>query len=134
MEKKMKLYSQKAILIATYIGGPLAAGILVRKNYINLEKKQLGLKALIIGVISTFVVFFGVFSLPENLIEKIPSPFIPLIYVGITYFIVNKIQGQELSDHKRDGGLHYHIWRATIISLLCCIVILAAIFIYYYYL
>jgi len=34
-----KFYSQNAIAFAAYLGGPLAAGLLVRKNALNLGKK-----------------------------------------------------------------------------------------------
>ena len=36
--KDLKFYSQKAIGIATFIGGSLAAGYLVRENYLSLNK------------------------------------------------------------------------------------------------
>lgn len=34
-----KLYSQKGISIATFFGGPLAAGYLIRQNFIALGKE-----------------------------------------------------------------------------------------------
>jgi len=46
----IKLYSQKSIGIATFIGGPIAAGYLVMKNFIELDKPDDGKKAFIIGV------------------------------------------------------------------------------------
>ncbi|GGH15012.1 hypothetical protein GCM10011418_16380 [Sphingobacterium alkalisoli] len=33
-------YSQRAISIATYLGGPLAADILARQNFINLGEEE----------------------------------------------------------------------------------------------
>jgi hypothetical protein len=36
----IKLYSKRSISIVTYFGGPFAAGILVRQNYISLGKDQ----------------------------------------------------------------------------------------------
>ena len=39
-EKGIKLYSKKGIGIATILGSPLAASILIRSNYIELGKKR----------------------------------------------------------------------------------------------
>jgi len=37
MEEPKKLFSQRAIAIATYFGGPAAAGYLIKKNGCSLE-------------------------------------------------------------------------------------------------
>jgi len=55
LTKNLKFYSQKAIGIATFIGGPLAAGYLIRENYLSLEKPNEAKKSLIIGIISTIL-------------------------------------------------------------------------------
>ncbi len=73
MEESTKLYSQKAIGLATYFGGPLAAGILIRRNYINLKKEKLGLNALIVSAIATCLLFAGLFSIPEYIIAEFKS-------------------------------------------------------------
>jgi len=96
-----QLYSQKAIGIATFFGGPLAAGILVRRNYINLGKEVYGKHALSIGIISTFLLFVGIFSMPEHIMAKVPNTILPAIYTAIIYLVVEKLQGRELKEHKR---------------------------------
>ena len=42
IRESKELYTQRAIGIATFFGGPLAAGILVRRNFINLGNEQYG--------------------------------------------------------------------------------------------
>lgn len=42
MEEHSKLYSKLEITIATYFGGPLAAGYLVKKNYQVMGKTKKG--------------------------------------------------------------------------------------------
>ena len=44
--KDLKFYSQKSISIATFIGGPLAAGYLIRENYLELNKPNTAMRAL----------------------------------------------------------------------------------------
>lgn len=133
MEEKFKLYSQKAIAIATYFGGPLAAGILIRKNSLNLGREKEGLVALIVGIISTILLFWGIFQIPEPIIDKIPNILIPAIYTGIIYLIVEKLHGQILKNHKEENNEFYSNWRATGIGAICAVVLFGGIFAYAYY-
>ncbi len=128
LEENKKLYSQRAIGIATYFGGPLAAGILIRKNFVNLKKEKQGLNALIIGTVSTFVLFAGIFSIPDNIINKIPNALIPLAYTGIIYLVVEAIQGKDLKEFKENNGVFYSGWNAAGIGLISGILIIGGIF------
>jgi hypothetical protein len=128
MEEYKKFYSQKAIAITTYFGGPLAAGILIRRNYLNLDKEKPGINALLIGVVATILLFAGIFFIPDDIIDKIPNAIIPLIYTGIIYLIVEKIQGKELKLHKENQGGFYSGWRAAGIGAISMLIIVAGIF------
>ncbi|GAB4181100.1 MAG: hypothetical protein Kow00108_17700 [Calditrichia bacterium] len=124
----IKLYSQRSIAIATYFGGPLAAGILIRQNALNLKREKQALNSLLIGIVSTFLIFFGIFQIPEEIIDKIPNAIIPLIYTGIIYLIVEKIQGNDLKIHKKNNGDFYSAWRAVGIGTISMIIITGFIF------
>ncbi len=126
-------YSQRAIAIATYLGGPVAAGVLIRRNFINLGKEDYGKYALFIGIISTILLFVGIFSIPEHIIDKIPNVVIPAIYTGIIYLIVDRVQGQELKKHKEKNGQFYSGWKAAGIGAVCMVVIFAGIFGYLFF-
>lgn len=108
-----KLYSQKAIGIATFLGGPLAAGFLIRRNFINLNKERAGLTALLLGFVSTFALLAAIFMVPENVIDSVPNSLIPAIYTGIIYLIVEKIQGTDLKAHAEQEREFYSGWRAA---------------------
>ena len=133
MEEKIKLYSQGAIAIATFFGGPLAAGVLIRKNSLNLGREKEGLTALIVGIISTIVLFWGIFQIPEPIIDKIPNIIIPTIYTGIIYLIVEKLHGQILNKHKEEKNDFYSNWRAAGIGLMCLVVLFGGAFACVYY-
>ena len=133
MEEKIKLYSQRAIAIATYFGGPLAAGILIRKNSLNLGREKEGLIALIVGTVSTILLFWGIFQIPEPIIDKIPNVLFPAIYTGIIYLIVEKMHGQILKMHKEEGNEFYSYWKATGIGFICAVILFGGIFAYAYY-
>jgi len=130
MENQTKLYSQKAIAIATFFGGPLAAGILIRRNFINMEKERLGLNALFIGILSTFLLFVGILQLPESVIDAIPNFLIPTIYTLIIFLIIRHVQGEQLKQHKEEGLPFYSAWRATSVGLICTVLILGAFIAY----
>jgi len=127
MEENKKLYSQKAIGIATFFGGPMAAGYLVKKNYQSLGQESHAKKAFLIGIVSTLLLFAGIFSIPESIIDKIPNAIIPAIYTGIIYLIVEKLQGQNLKEHLEYGRVFYSAWRAAGIGAISMMILLLSI-------
>lgn len=128
MEGNYKLYSQRAISITTFFGGPLAAGILIRQNFISLNKEKQGKNAFYLGIITTIIIFGGLLAIPESTIDKIPNAIVPAIYTGIIYLIVDRTQGKELKSHKENNGEFYSAWKAAKIGAVSMIVILFIIF------
>ncbi|MDR3094285.1 MAG: hypothetical protein LBU62_06575 [Bacteroidales bacterium] len=122
-----QLYSQRAIGVATFLGGPLAAGILARHNFIRLGQPQWGKYALIIGIISTVLVFAGVCSLPEEMLDKIPKILIPSIYTLIIGYIVKIYQGAALKAHKANNRPFCSVWKAAGVGILCTAIYLAIV-------
>ena len=121
MEEKIKLYSKNAIAFATFLGGPVAAGILIRRNSLNLGREKEGLIALIVGIISTTAL---IFLIPDSLIEIASSASITGIYTGIIFLIVEKINGKILKKHKEEKNEFYSNWKAVGIGFICMAVIL----------
>ena len=130
--KNLKFYSQKAIGIATFIGGPLAAGYLIRENYLSLNKPDEAKKSLLIGIASTILLFIGIFMIPESIMDKVPNQILPAIYTGIILFIVAKIHGTTLYQHKENGNEFYSGWKAAGIGLISASIIVIGIFGYAY--
>lgn len=124
----LKLYSLKSINFATFFGGPIAAGFLVRQNYLALDEPEKAKNSFLIGIISTILLFVGIFSIPEEIINKIPNAVIPLIYTGIIAKVVDSKQGEVLKKHSEEENEFYSGWRATGIGLLFSLIIFAGIF------
>ncbi len=103
-----------------------------RKRLKELREKE-GLWALIIGMVSTILLFWGIFQISESIIDKIPNVLIPAIYTGIIYLIVEKIQGNEIKKHKEENNEFYSNWKAVGIGLIWTIVLMGGIFTYVYY-
>jgi hypothetical protein len=127
-EADNRLYSQAAIAIATYLGGPIAAGALMRRNFINLGQEQWGKHAFFFGFVATVLVFLAIFLLPDAVIDKIPDALIPAIYTGIVFLFVERIQGPKLKEHKESNGPFFSKWRAAGIGSLYMLGLLAIVF------
>lgn len=126
--KDLKFHSQKAIGFATFLGGPLAAGYMIRENYLSLDKPDEGKQALVIGVLSTVLLFAGIFLIPESILDKVPNSVIPIIYTAIIYGIVEKIHGPLLNQHK-DNAYDFHSgWHAAGIGFVSLVIMLIGIF------
>lgn len=126
--KNLKFYSKNAIGIATFLGGPLAAGYVIRENYLSLNKPDEAKKSLLFGIIATVLLFTGIFIIPENIIEKVPNQLFPLIYTAIIFIIVEKIHGPILSQHKENGNDFHSAWKAAGIGFISLIILLVVIF------
>lgn len=126
--KDIKLYSSKAISGATFLGGPLAAGYLIGENFKAIDKPTEGRNSLIIGIISTVILFGVLFMIPENIIDKIPRQLIPLIYTGIIWGIVEWKQGDILKAHKENNNSFFSGWRAAGIGFISLLILVIGIF------
>jgi hypothetical protein len=129
----IKLYSTKAIGVATFLGGPLAAGYLIGENFKALNKPKDGRTSLIIGIVTTIILFTGLFMIPEKIIESIPKQLIPMIYTGVIWGIVEWRQGDLLKLHKEFGNSFISGWRAAGIGFLSLIIISIGLLGYVYF-
>lgn len=121
-------YSQKSISLASFLGGPMAAGYLIKENYKALNQQEEGKKAFIISIIATITIFVGLFILPESIVNKIPKMIIPVAYTGIIYLIVDKIHGVILNKHQENENTFYSGWRAAGISVISLLILTITIF------
>lgn len=127
MEENKKLYSNREITIATFFGGPLAAGYLMKKNFQVMGDFEKADKSLLIGIISTIIIFGSILSLSDSVINHIPKPLIPGIYTAIISWIVNKLQGPYIKEYKENGGLYYSGWKAAGVGAVTMLILIAAI-------
>jgi hypothetical protein len=114
-----KIYSEKEINLATFMGGPLVAGYLMAENFKVFGDFNKVKKTWIIAVLSTILVFGLIFLIPESI--HIPNVLFPLIYVGITSYFIKKYQEQKINEHLKNGGEQYNWWRTIAISIIGCI-------------
>ena len=106
---------------------------MIGENFKSLDNPEKGRNSLIIGIISTVILFVGIFMIPENIIDKIPRQIIPLIYTGIIWGIVEWKQGEILKLHKKLGNSFFSGWRAAGIGFVSLIIISIGIFGYVFF-
>lgn len=111
-----KIYKDRAIWVGTFLGGPLVAGYLIAENFKAFNEFDKAKMTWIYTIITTIVVFGGVFLIPDNV--KIPNQVIPLIYTAIAYYLVQHFQGQNISTHLDSGGQLFSWWRTIAVGLI----------------
>ncbi len=130
-ESEQKIYKSKAIQIATFLGGPLVAGYLIAENYKVFNEVDKAKRSWIYAIIATVIIFGGAFLIPDSV--SIPKIVIPLIYSWITYYLVQRYQGEQIDAHITGGGNVHNWWRIIGISLVGLVVTLILLFILVYF-
>jgi len=122
-----KIYSEKNIWRATFLGGPLVAGYLIAENFKAFNEPEKVRKTWVIAVIATILIFSGAFLMADA--EKSPRYLIPIIYSAIAYLIAQRCQSKSISHHISVGGLMFSVWRALGISLVGAVITVLPLFI-----
>ena len=131
--RSKKFFSLNAISIATMLGGPIAAGVMLRSNYVQYGQIQRANIALLTGVVATVLLLIAVFSLPEAIIVRIPNYVASVSYTIIIYLLANYLQGDRLNQHAAQKGAFHSGWRifgvilvSVIVAIICigCVALL----------
>jgi hypothetical protein len=128
LPKQVALYSITSIGVATFLGGPLATGILAAINFRRFARGRAARVALLLGVLASIVLFGGIFLLPEEIVNRIPRTLLPAIYVPLAILWMRQAQGAELAKRFSNGTARKASgWSTTGISVACLIAYFAVI-------
>lgn len=108
-----KIFTNTAIAAATFVGGPIVAGFLIAKNFRVFGNENAARNSIFIGIISTILLFAGIFAIPEAIIDKIPQALIPAVYTAIIAVIVEKMQAKKIKDFLASDGQKASNWQAA---------------------
>jgi hypothetical protein len=122
-----KVFKIRAIGVGTLIGGPLVAGYLIAENFRAFNDTSKVKKTWIYTIISTIVIFAGVFLIPDSV--RFPNQIIPLIYTGIAYYLAHHFQENKISGHINAGGQIFSWGRTIGIALIGLGIMVVAIFV-----
>jgi hypothetical protein len=121
-----KVYTDKAIGVGTFIGGPLVAGYLIAENFKVFGKVENAKWAWIFAIGTTILLFGALILIPS--LEYFPRQIIPLTYTVIVYFLVQHYQVADITAHISRGGKSFNLWRTTGIGIIGAAITLALIF------
>ena len=125
-----KLYSITGMKLAAFLGGPLAFGYLMYRNYKSFGLDREARITLWISIGVSIILFGALLSLPQPVSEKIPNYLLPIILMGIGDALVKRYQKGEIDKAVEDGtAIAWSNWRATGIALVWCLITFLILFI-----
>ena len=110
-----RLYSVNAIVLASFWGLPLAGGIVMAINYRRLKRSKASNRTLLWSSVATIAFVYAVSLLPENL-PRVALTLPPMIAM---YFVADRVQGEVIAEHERNGGKLSSTWWAAGIGVAC---------------
>ncbi len=124
---RARLHTPKNIVAATFLGGPLAGGYLISRNFRILGNDDAGEHSLLIAIIAAVLIFGNLFVLlPENF----PLIAIPIVSAAIVFYIVRSYQGQQIKEHLKKGDQKASpLWKAVGVGLIALVLSLQFSFI-----
>lgn len=119
-----KFYTERAILIATFIGGPLAGGFLIAQNFGAL--RQPAKKNLTWFItLSVLLLVFGSVLVPA--FDALPGIAYSLVFCLSAHYLARKFQGNQLYQHQASGGDFHGTGRAIAVGFISLLLMLAFI-------
>ncbi len=116
---RARLHTPKNIVAATFLGGPLAGGYLISRNFRILGNKDAGEHSLLIAIITAVWISGNLFVL---LPEKFPLIAIPIVSAAIVFYIVRSYQGQQIKEHLKKGDQKASpLWKAVGVGLIALV-------------
>ena len=117
-----KVYNERAIWIACFLGGPLAGAYILAKNFFALDLHSHIVKIWIYSWLFYFAMI-GLIIMDPPWLESVPQPVIPWIYLAALVLVFKKFQESRINEFKSAGNV-YSLWRATGIGMLGLVITL----------
>lgn len=124
-----KLYNERAILIATFVGGPLAGGYLLARNFGTFNEPAKAGKTWIV-TIGVMLLLAGSAFVPAA--DAIPGVVYSLLFCCTAHFAARKYQGSSIALHQTNGGEFYSTWRAVLTGLVFLVLMFGLILALFY--
>ncbi len=116
------LYSVWAVVLATFLGSPLAGGVLLSMNCRRLSQPR---------AVRDVFLWTGMLTVGSLLLSRlIPQEqrMLEALLVGlqvfVMYFLTTRLQGRAIALHIQQGGELASYWSAIAIGIVCGIVLL----------
>ncbi|MCW3084387.1 MAG: hypothetical protein JWP12_1753 [Bacteroidetes bacterium] len=123
---QVKLYKDKWMYAAAFVGGPLAAGYIIAENFKLLNEREKYKRTWLITILVAVLIFGGIFLIPDSV--HIPGYMIPIAYSYTAFGLMKHYQGKQIEEHENNGGKTYSGWRSFLIGLIALAITLAVLF------
>lgn len=124
----MKHSTDKQIYFATFLGGPIPAGILISRNFKCIGDDKKASLTLMLTFVITILSFFGLMQIPDAIIDKIPNFVFSGILTLIVYLIYHKYFKNLIANNILLPENRLSNWTVVGISILGLLISLAIIF------
>lgn len=115
-QRKPSLYKENAIVIGTFLGGPLVAGYFFAENFKVLDEEEKIRLTWVIAIATLFCVILIAVLLPEDI--NIPNQIIPITYTALAYGLYKTHQEEKVKQLFENGNPLYSWWRVIGISII----------------
>lgn len=124
-----KINIEKGILIAAFVGGPIAGAILMAENFSRFGKKSSAITTWIITLIG--ILFFACILFYTTILEILSPITLPFLYTGVVSVCYYYYQDKLVKEHIAKDGPIYNIDRSLVAALIG-IIIMAPIYFFAY--
>lgn len=105
-----KLFTSRAISAGAFLGGPLAVTVLLANNFGRMGDNHNRNRTYILGLGITLSMIWILMTIPQSIMDRIPSIVFPAISSWIAYFLTEKLQGEIIREHFKNLGAKASGW------------------------
>lgn len=124
-----KLYTRVAIIWGTLLGGPVAAGYFLSKNFKVLGDTRRAAWTFRMGLLAIVVFAVLIGTVPDAIQDRVPSSLIPFAYIIFAERYFSLTQARLVKERLRAGATKQPIWKVAGIGILTLLLSFAAMFI-----
>ena len=123
----VKLYTEKQASVCALLTGPIAPGLLIYLNYKALGRDKEAYITLALTLIFAILLFFFLFQLPDEVLDKIPNLVFTAIYGVLVYILYHYFLQKIVDDALEKGATKGSNWTVAGISLIALVINIAII-------
>lgn len=112
-----KYFTYKQTSIATFIGGPLAGGLLIYSNLRKFKQKEAARIALSVSVLLMIISFVVVFNITDDLLARLVGTVFTGIFTAIAYYFQKKVFNTVISKSLEEGDSKAPVWKVALYSI-----------------
>ncbi len=106
-------HSVASVTLATFLGAPVAGGIVLALNYWKWGQKAAAVAAVAAGLFTTGIIFWLAWIVPSNA----PGAIFWALQVAGAYFLAERLQGRRIGAYRLAGGQEASNWVGAGIGL-----------------